>query len=72
MPWRKEGLPTPVFWPGEFRGLYSSWGHKESDMTEQVSLALHLKINELSNHEKTFRKLKCILLSERTQSQKVM
>ena len=28
------GLPTPVFWPGEFRGLYSPWGRKESDMTE--------------------------------------
>ena len=22
-PWRKERLPTPVFWPGEFHGLYS-------------------------------------------------
>ena len=22
MPWRR-GLPTPVFWPGEFHGLYS-------------------------------------------------
>ena len=21
--WRGEGLPTPVFWPGEFHGLYS-------------------------------------------------
>ena len=20
-PWRRERLPTPVFWPGEFRGL---------------------------------------------------
>ena len=20
-PWRRESLPTPVFWPGEFRGL---------------------------------------------------
>ena len=27
-------LPTPVFWPGEFHGLYSSWDRKESDMTE--------------------------------------
>ena len=27
-PWRKERLPTPVFWPGEFNGLYSPWGHK--------------------------------------------
>ena len=33
-----EWLPTPVFWPGDFRGLYSLWGHKESDMTKQVSL----------------------------------
>ena len=22
------------FWPGEFHGLYSPWGHKESDTTE--------------------------------------
>ena len=35
-PWRRERLPTPVFWPGEFHGLCSSWGHKESDMTEQL------------------------------------
>ena len=24
--WRWELLPTPVFWPGEFHGLYSPWG----------------------------------------------
>ena len=30
----KGTATTPVFWPGEFHGLYSSWGHKESDMTE--------------------------------------
>ena len=23
IPWRRERLPTPVFWPREFRGLYS-------------------------------------------------
>ena len=28
----------PVFWPGEFQGLYSPWGHKELDTTEQLSL----------------------------------
>ena len=38
-PWRRESLPTPVFWPGEFHGLYSPWGCKESDMTEQLSLS---------------------------------
>ena len=36
-PWRREQLPTPVFWPGEFQGLYSPWGHTESDTTEQLS-----------------------------------
>ena len=40
IPWRRERLPPPVFWPGEFHGLYSPWGHKESDMTEQLSLSL--------------------------------
>ena len=38
-PWRRERLPTPVFWPGEFHGVYSSWSHKESDTTEQLSLS---------------------------------
>ena len=38
--WRRERLPTPVFWPGEFHGLYSPWGRKELDTTEQLSLSL--------------------------------
>ena len=36
IPWKRERLPTPVFWSGEFRGLYSSWGHKESYTTERL------------------------------------
>ena len=39
IPWRRQRLPTPVFWPGEFHGLYSPWGGKESDMTERLSLS---------------------------------
>ena len=38
IPWRRERLPTSVFWPGEFHGLYSPWGGKESDTTERLSL----------------------------------
>ena len=38
IPWRRERLPTPVFWPGEFHGLYSPWGCKELDTSEQLSL----------------------------------
>ena len=37
---------TPVFWPGEFHGLYgiSPWGHKESDTTEQLSLSSGVRV----------------------------
>ena len=38
IPWKRERLPIPVFWPGEFYGLYSPWGYKESDITERLSL----------------------------------
>ena len=40
IPWRRKWQPSPVFWPGEFHGLYSPWGRKESDMTEWLSLSL--------------------------------
>ena len=36
-PRRRKRLPTPVFWPGEFHGLYSAWDHKESDMRDDVA-----------------------------------
>ena len=31
-PGEGKGYP-PVFWPGEFHGLYTPWGHKELDTT---------------------------------------
>ena len=37
-PWRREGLPTPVFWPGEFHGLCSPWGRRESNTAERSLL----------------------------------
>ena len=42
IPWRNKWLPTLVFWPREFFGLYSPWGCKESDTTEQLSLTLKM------------------------------
>ena len=39
IPWRRERLPTPVFWPGEFHELYRPWGCKELDTTERLSLS---------------------------------
>ena len=38
--WRRERLPTPVFWHGVFHGLCSPWGQKESDTDKQLSLSL--------------------------------
>ena len=37
-PGEGKGCPLQEFWPGEFHGLYSPWGHKESDRTERLSL----------------------------------
>ena len=37
--------------PGEFQGLYSPWGHKESDMTGRLSLSY------IENPEDATRKL---------------
>ena len=37
IPWRRETLPTSVFWPRELHGLHSTRGHKELDTTEQLS-----------------------------------
>ena len=51
IPWRRERLPTPIFWPREFHGLYSSWGHKELDKaehtTQQMEYYSAIKKNEI-------------------------
>ena len=45
-PWRRKWQLTPVFLPGESRGQrslagYSPWAHKESDLTERLSMHTH-------------------------------
>ena len=54
-PWRRKWQSPAVFLPGESLGQrslagYSSWGRKESDMTEPLSitqqkLSINLKLN---------------------------
>ena len=61
IPRRREWLPTLVFLPGEFHGQrslvgYSPWGHKVSDMTEQLILSLQLP------KEKSFKSVNLLLL----------
>ena len=50
IPCRRAWQPTPVFLPGESHGQsslegYSPWGHKESDMTEQLKNKILLLFN---------------------------
>ena len=45
IPWRRKWRPSPVFLPGEAHGQrslvgYSPWDHRESDMTEPLTLTL--------------------------------
>ena len=61
----KEMVPTPVLLPGEFPGQrslggYSPWGHKESDVTEQLTISLswdtsfsNLKITQMKTSSGT-------------------
>ena len=51
IPWRREWQPNPVFLSGEFHGQsslasYSAWGHKKSDMTEQLPY-IHTMVKNL-------------------------
>ena len=54
-PWRRKWQPTPEFLPGEFHGQrslagYSPWGCKDSDTTEQHSMAWFvINVHHLEN-----------------------
>ena len=45
--WRRERLPTPVFWPREFHGLYSQWGHRVGHNWVTFTL-LHLTTSQFT------------------------
>ena len=52
IPWIRDWLPTPAFFPGESHGQrslagYSPWGRQESDTTEQPGTHVHTQ--ELSS-----------------------
>ena len=50
--WSRKWQPTPVFLPGKFHGQrslagYSSWGCKDSDMTEHTHIDTQMKGSQL-------------------------
>ena len=49
IPWRRKWQPVPVFLPGKSHGQrslagYSPWDHKESDLTEQLTLTFSYQL----------------------------
>ena len=63
-PLEKDRLPTPVPWPREFHGLYSSWGCKELNMTERLSLCYQTSKTK-KNHSKLIPSPSSEFLGER-------
>ena len=54
IPWRRKWQPTPVFLPGEYRGLrslvgYSPQGRKELDTTVRLHFYIYLKTCQFEN-----------------------
>ena len=66
---RRKWQPTPVFLPGKFHGQrslvgYSTYGCKESDMTEHAEAILYYTDSYLSQEKKTYQKsYRCTLSS---------
>ena len=60
-PLEKGKATHSSFWPRELHGLYSSWGHKESDTTEQLSLSL-LSLLSLMSSGTWARYFRCLAL----------
>ena len=52
IPWRRERLPTPLFQPGEFHGLYTVRG--AANMTEQLSLSFRILYGYIEIQEAHF------------------
>ena len=63
-PRKRKWQPTPVFLPGKSHGQrsragYSSWGHKELDTTERLSMHMHTLHADLC-HPLLFREAGCV------------
>ena len=64
--WRRQWLPTPILLAGEFHGQrslvgYSTWGCKESDMTELFN---HMKSLTPLSHKFRFKQYQEVAVHE--------
>ena len=62
IPWRREQLSTPVFRPGELKGLYSLWGLEESNTLSDFHFTFNILLCRILNILKSRKAGKCILL----------
>ena len=44
IPWRRERLPTPVFWPREFHGLYSPGVAKSQTQLSDFHFRVYMSV----------------------------
>ena len=72
IPWGRERLSTPVFWPGEFNGLCSPWGQEELDTTERLSLSFkNSNADDTTRMAESKDELKSLLIKVKEESEKV-
>ena len=69
IPWRREWLLTPVFWPGEFHGLYSPWGSQRVGHNRATFTFTYVSnISCLNIHKKKLQPNECLYLKFHIQS----
>ena len=60
-PRKRERLPTPVFWPGEFQGLHSPWGRKELETTEPTFTFTELCKGTKGRQKRSYVSIVCLV-----------
>ena len=65
IPWRRERLPTPVFWPGEFHGLYSPWVTKSRTQLSDFHFQYRLYCNFYTVQHNLLHKFSLFMRSEK-------
>ena len=65
MPWRRERLPTPAFWPGEFQKLYHAVSKSRTRLSEShlIEFIEGKKESMYIHSSSSTRKLKCHSIS---------